>query len=179
MNELLNLKHNSVRLGLCSTYLDRWNKATSDDDLIDIALDVNGAEFLAMSVADGWGLPTEFIKERFGKFINGKWYRHKNGYTSELYAGFDGDISQRCTLTTLIDCTSTIYVPNVNVARLYVSGESNITVRNDGECDVYIYGDKAKVSRHPWSTGKYTEHIIPKQRPHLNNLIEYDFSYGK
>lgn len=170
MNEILRLKNDSLRLGLCEKYKELWDKSENKDDLIEIATDVNGAEFLAMSHADGWGLTPEYIQREFGDYINGKWRREKDGYTSELYVRYDGDIEQKSTLITLLDCTSTVYVPKYSGGYIYVSGESTVTIRNDSLTNVTVYGDKAVVTHHPWSTGEYNVTYVPKSKPHLNNL---------
>jgi len=141
MNELLEYKCNAKRLGICEPYLKRWNEATSKEDLMNIALDINGVDFLAISTAEGWGLPVDYIKQNFGNYINGKWQRQGRGYTSELYVGYKASITQRSTITLLIGCNCKFYTPKYHVCSLFVSGKSHVTVCGRGKCTVTTYGD--------------------------------------
>jgi len=52
-NELLTLKHNALRLGLCGEYKGKWDSAASKRELVNMALDSNGIEFMADSIAFG------------------------------------------------------------------------------------------------------------------------------
>ena len=70
-NELLNLKRNALMLGLCGEYKDRWDKCSNKKELIDLALDSNGVEFIADAITFGWGCSQEFLLNEFADFING------------------------------------------------------------------------------------------------------------
>ena len=100
MNDLLAFKRNAVMLGLCGGYKEKWDAATSKDALMDMALDSNGVEMLADAAAFGWGMDIQYMKRTFSDYINGKWKRSKDGYTSCLYVDFNGQIEQDCTITT-------------------------------------------------------------------------------
>lgn len=53
MNDLLSFKRNAMMLGLCTSYKDKWDEATSKEALMDMALDSNGVEMLADAAAFG------------------------------------------------------------------------------------------------------------------------------
>ena len=53
-NELLTLKRNAIRLGLCGEYKWKWDYAASKRELVNMARDSNGIEFMDDYIAFGW-----------------------------------------------------------------------------------------------------------------------------
>ncbi len=141
MNDLLAFKRNAMMLGLCGAYKEKWNEATSKEALMDMALDSNGVEMLSDSVAFGWGMDIQYMKRAFSDYINGKWKRSKDGYTSCLYVDYNGHIEQRCTITTALCSKVDFYVPKGSVCKLYVGGGTEVNIAGEGVCYVYSYGD--------------------------------------
>ena len=141
MNDLLSFKRNAMMLGLCTSYKDKWDEATSKEALMDMALDSNGVEMLADAAAFGWGMDIQYMKRTFSDYINGKWKRNKDGYTSCLYVDFNGQIEQDCTLTTVLASKVEFHVQRGNVCKLYVGGNSAVNITGDGACYVYSYGE--------------------------------------
>lgn len=140
LNELLTLKRNAVMLGLCDEYKAEWNEAKDKKNLVDMALDANGVEFMAKSVAEGWGLSKDYILGNFGDYVNEGYVRDKGGYTSKLYVDYGGDIFQPATLNLLIGCNTSVLVPEYSVCKIYVCGMSNVRINCAGKCYVYVYG---------------------------------------
>lgn len=140
MNDLLTFKRNVMMLGLCTSYKDKWDAATSKDALLDMALDSNGVELLADAHSFGFGMDIQYIKRAFSGYINGKWKRSKDGYTSCLYVDYNGQIEQECTLTTVLSSKVEFHIPKGNVCKLYVGGESTVHITGEGICYVYSYG---------------------------------------
>lgn len=140
MNELLRFKRAAKSHGVCSELGGAWDAATTKDELYDIALSAQGVEYLAASIAGGWGLSVGFFTEVFEDYINGRRQRARDGYTSELYADHSGVVEQRSTLTLMVGCEGTFHVPAGHVCQLYVCGGSNIKVCNDGYCAVFAFG---------------------------------------
>ena len=140
MSDLLAFKRNAMMLGLCTSYKDKWDAATSKEALMDMALDSNGVEMLADAAAFGWGMDIQYMKRAFFGYINGKWKRSKGGYTSCLYVDFNGQIEQVCTLTTVLASKVEFHVSKGSVCKLYVSGESTVNITGEGICYVYSYG---------------------------------------
>jgi hypothetical protein len=139
-NELLTLKRNAVMLGLCDGYKVKWNEAKGKKDLVDMALDANGVEFMAKSIAEGWGLSKRYILGNFGDYMNNNYVRDKGGYTSKLYVDYGGDIFQPATLNLLVGCNTSLLVPEGSVCKIYVCGRSNVRINCVGKCYVYVYG---------------------------------------
>lgn len=147
MNDLLSFKRNAMMLGLCTSYKDKWDEATSKEALMDIALDSNGVEMLTDAAAFGWGMDIQYLKRTFSGYINGKWKRNKDGYTSCLYVDFNGQIEQDCTLTTVLSSKVEFHVSEGSVCKLYVGGESTVHITGEGVCYVYSYGHNEVTGR--------------------------------
>lgn len=141
INELITLKRNAMMLGLCGVYKDKWDEAKSRHDLFKLSMDANGVEFMADGFAFGWGLTKEFVLREFGVCINGRSFCEYDGYDSEMFVGFSGDITLRTTITLVVGCDNLdIHVRDFNVNKLYVCGGSNIRVICNGVCLLKSYG---------------------------------------
>lgn len=139
--DLLTLKRNSLMMGLCEKYRHKWDSCTTKRQLIDLALDSNGVEFMADSIAFGWGLGKDYLVKVFADFINGAYVRDKDGYTSEFYVGARGVIELRSTLLLVAYCDGLeIKIPKGSAGRVYVCGGSKIRIENDGYVDIQEYG---------------------------------------
>lgn len=165
-NELYNLKKTANRLGLCTQYADKWNNAMDKRSLVDIGIDAKGADFLCDSCSNGWGLTIEYLKREFAEYINGNYQRKEDGYTSELYVDYTGNIEQRSTLTLLIGCKCNIHIGKDSVCEIYLSGGSDIRIKNDGYCAVYVYG---KECRYVVEGNVVHETFIANSEPHINH----------
>lgn len=155
-SELLTLKRNALMMGLCGKYKDKWNLATDKRALIGLALDSNGIEFMADSIAFGWGVSKEYLQKEFGEFMNGFYQCQEHGYTSEMYIGANGVLSVKSTLLLVGYCDDLeIEIPEHTVCRIYVCGGSRVRIENKGNVEIYEYG---------------TDNII--------KLVNYDGSYS-
>ena len=132
-------------LGLCGQYKSMWDACRSKKDLIDMALDANGVEFMADSIEFGWGLSKEYLMKEFGDFVNGKYQRNKGGYKSRMYVGYKEDITIDSTITLLVGCKGKVIVPCGMVGNIYICGGCDIDVKNDGVVYLYAYGSSNKV----------------------------------
>lgn len=145
---MLAFKRNAALLGLCDRYRAAWDGAEGKRDLVDLALDTNGVEFMARSVAEGWGLSKDYILGNFGDYVNEKYVRDKGGYTSKMYVDYGGDIFQPATLNLLVGCNTSVLVPEGSVCKIYVCGRTYIRVNCAGKCYVYVYGGYNNVKYH-------------------------------
>lgn len=133
-------------LGLCGEYKAKWDVASSKEDLMNIALDSNGIEFLCDSSSFGWGVDIEYLKRMFSDYINGKWTR-LGKYTSCLYVDFNGQVKQDCTLTAVLASKVEFHVPKGNVCELHVGAQSTVDITGEGICYVYSYGHNKVTGR--------------------------------
>lgn len=154
--DLLTLKRNAILLGLCGQYGKRWDGCSSKRDLVNMALDGNGIEFMADSIAFGWGLSKEYLQREFGDFMNGNYQCIEKGYTSEMYIGVSGVVCARSTLLLVGYCNDfKVVVPKNMACRIYMCGGSKVNIENRGHAEIYEYG---------------TDNII--------HIIDYDGSYS-
>lgn len=144
--DLLTLKRNALMMGLCGQYKDKWNGCANKRQLVDMALDSNGIEFMADSIAFSWGLSKDYLLREFGEFMNGFYQCREKGYTSEMYIGAHGVISVKSTLILVGYCDDLeIEIPEHSVCRIYVCGSSKVRIENKGRCELYEYGADNKV----------------------------------
>lgn len=139
---ILDLKRGALENGLCGEYTAKWDKAQSKRDLADIGLDINGMRFVsATSAKNTWGLSPKYITENFSDFINGKYIRKKDGYTSEVYVQYHGDITVRSTAIMIIQCDCEVFIPRNHIAEIYVTCESHIQIHAEGICTVFKFDE--------------------------------------
>lgn len=142
---ILELKRKSLAMGLCGEYKGKWDNSATPKDLVDIAIDINGADFLCASVAKGWGLSKDFLLNNFNGLINGNYvanYGKGNGYTSEIYIGHKGDVTVRTTILIVLYSDVTIHVPINHVCRIFAAGNTNVSVECNGVCEFVDYSDE-------------------------------------
>lgn len=136
--------NNAKEHNMCSEYVEKWRKCKSDKQIIDMALSAKAMDFICDSIAKGWGIDPDVINTRFAGFINGRYRSHQDGYTSEMYCQYKGDITVRTTALLIIDCEATITVPKERICEIYVCGNSIVNVIGDGRCVVVKYGVDSK-----------------------------------
>lgn len=139
---ILELKRKALAMGLCGEYKNKWSNATTTKDLVNMAADINGADFLCSSVAKGWGLAKDFLLNNFNGLINGDYVArcgNDNGYTSEIYIGHKGDITVRTTILIVLYSDVTIHVPINQVCRIFAAGNTKIDVQCNGNCELFDY----------------------------------------
>lgn len=135
---------NAKRLGLCEQYTSKWGSAKSKKQLIDLALDANGLSYVATAITKSYGLTAEYISNSFSPFINGKYIREKDGYTSALYCfcADKRDLAEIVASTTavlVIGFKGTIRIPKNRICELHLVN-CTCHVEGEGRCDAYIYG---------------------------------------
>ena len=69
---------------LCDEYKNLVCNAASKRQIMDIVLDANGISFLQEMQSEGHALPYEYILEKFGPYLNGRYIYDANGrYTGD------------------------------------------------------------------------------------------------
>ena len=146
-NSVLEFKQKAFKMGICDDYRKQWQQATNNKDLADMALTVQGADFLCASVANKWGVTKEQMMFALYDFANGNYVRHNQGYTSELFLYYDGKITIKSTLYIVIGSEDVeIYVPRYRVANVYLAGCKNVKINCDGAVYVVNYDKDSKVN---------------------------------
>lgn len=134
--------------GICEEYALLWDKAGSKRQLMDLAMSVQGADFLCDTIARGAGVITsDLIVSKFGRYLNGAYcYEDGSGYSSELYCKHYGAIDVDVAIVILIDCDVTLSVPDWMVCDIYATGVTNISVVGGGRVRLIAYGDAGDVT---------------------------------
>lgn len=102
---------------LCDEYKNKVDQAMSKKQIMDIALDANGSEYLPKLRNVNLSLPYEIICNEFRSYINGKYiaeYKNGrgNGYTSSIYCCYNDNnaLLVETTVITLLGCKCLIRV---------------------------------------------------------------------
>lgn len=155
------LKRRAVQMGLCGEYTDAWNKAKNSNDLVRIAADINGADFICAGVAKGWGMSPDFIADNFPDDINRVLRTWSNKYLSALFVKFSGNINVDVTVLTIISSNATVQINEHAVTRIFVSGNCSLNIRNGGNIMVYCYDNSVVNIENTNSKAKYQ--CVPKE----------------
>ena len=146
MVNLEQFRENAQKERICDRYAVMWDSVKSKRGLMDLALSVQGADFVCDGIVKGWGISVDEIKRRFGKYINGRYvYDDEAGYSSVLYCGYEGRIDIETTLVVLIDSDVVLVVPDRQVCDVYASGRVNLSIVGGGRVRLIAYGDAGDV----------------------------------
>ena len=178
-DEMLTFKKNAL-LGkisaepLCMQYKQAWRACGNDKELlIRLALSQQSIPYLSHACYESMGLTKEYILNNFGELINGKRTFENvegvDGYTYQLYVGYDKDFEITADVTSLMWCNGsqivikptkcpTVYISNKSKVRLVCDGYNTVNVKLFDESElivedmdassevvVYKYSDKATV----------------------------------
>ncbi len=146
MVDLSQFRENARKEGICDRYAVLWDGCGSKKGLMDLALSAQGADFLCDGIAKGWGISSDEIVKRFGRYINGVYtYEDASGYTGVMYCEYIGSIDVETTLVVLIDCDVVLNVPDWHVCDIYATGKTSISVVGGGRVRLIAYGDAGDV----------------------------------
>lgn len=149
MNNIVDLKQfrqNATADGLCSEYATLWDNSGSKKQLIDLAFGVKGVDYICDSIAKGWGISPQYICDTFDRYINGKYTYDADGYTSQLYCRYNGEIHCDLTLLALIDCDIQVEIPEFHICQISVTGKTNVRLTGKGRAIVVSYGKEEDVT---------------------------------
>ena len=105
---------------VCDDYAALVAKAGSKAALAAL-LDVNVCEWLCMMEPRHGA--SEWLREHFAGYANGRFVSHRDGYTCSLWTGFLGDIALETTVTAVVGCPRVrLLVPDRAVMRVFASG---------------------------------------------------------
>lgn len=138
---IVQFHRNAQAEGICADFDERWKKSHTKKELIDMALDVKGADYLCDAIAKGWGIDSIELKKNFEQFINGVYKPRMKGYTSEMYCCYKGAILAETTLITVIDSNITINIPRYHICEIFATGKCKLEIKGEGQCTVVAYGD--------------------------------------
>lgn len=151
-------RKNAAEHGICEMSAD-WDKCKSKKQLIDLALSIRGIEYLAKAISEGWGIDADTICREFAPFINGKYVRDKDGYTSALWCSFKeespAEIYAEQTALLVIGFIGNIYIPKNRICEIHTVnskfnayGDGVLRLKSYGEVEIYNEEDSpAKIEK--------------------------------
>ena len=184
MDELLEFKKNAI-LGkisgqpLCEEYKSALRKCGNNKELlVRLALMQQCTPDFSHACYESMGLTKEYILNNFGELINGKRTFENvegvDGYTYQLYVGYDKDFDIIADVTSMMWCNNiqivvkatccpTIYLSNHSNVHLVCDGYNTVNVKlfdeskvmiddADETCDVLVYKYS---NRAQFETGKF------------------------
>lgn len=154
MDELLDFKKNAI-LGkisgqpLCEEYRAALRKCGNNKELlVRLALMQQCTPYLSHACYEGMGLTKEYILNNFGEYINGKRtfsdVEGVNGYTYQLYVGFERDFKAVADVTSIMWCNSLqVEIEATKCPVLYISNSSDVHISCDGfnSPRIYLFDD--------------------------------------
>lgn len=119
--------------GICADYLDRWSGCRSKREVFDLGCTIEGLEYLAKGIRDGWGFSVAEIKSIFAKYTDGRYtsIRHPGTdreYDSEIWCGYDGDITVGTTCMGIFGCTGNVYVKPFHACHVFLDPSSDVEI---------------------------------------------------
>lgn len=154
MNTLDDFFENAKERNLCERGAKIWEHCKSKKSLIDFALGSWGADYVASAVSNGWGIDPKEITKEFSQFLNGKYTRERDGYTSKMYClPPNGIIQIDTTLTLIIGFNGTLLVPQNRACELYVVN-SDVFITSASPVTVHLYGSKMQTDTESNVTAK-------------------------
>lgn len=145
MIDIKEFRNNAEIDGLCAEYSEKWDSCKSKKQLIDLALEAKGVDYICDAIAKGWGISPRYISYIFSSFINGKYVFDNSKYTSEMYCKYSGIITCRTTILTLIDCDVRVIIPDGRICEIYATGNTKIAMDGAGRVALVTYGDAKNV----------------------------------
>ena len=142
-NSVLELKRNAFMTGgVCERYKKEWDRAETYKDLADMAMTVQGADFICASVANKWGMKNEDMMIGLYDFANGNYVHRVNGYNVEMYLEYEGKIVVKSTLYIVLNSDDVeIHIPRYRAANIYIAGCRNVRIDCEGTAYIVNYGD--------------------------------------
>lgn len=111
---------NAKAHGLCAQYAEKIASARTKKALVDIALDANGVEWMAQSIAEGWGLDPHFIAEHFAAFNNARYVWRRGELSSAMFVFPQSrEIEINTTQALLVGCEGIVRIPENCVCAIY------------------------------------------------------------
>lgn len=139
MITLQQFKENAIQHGICEMIAD-WDNAKSKKQLVDLCLSAKAMPYVAKAIAGGWGISPDVIGDEFKPFLNGRYIRNSDGYTSALYCGVLDGIEISTTTALIVDCTGVVIVDRP-IAELHIVN-SNVAIKGHGRARVYSYNSE-------------------------------------
>ena len=142
---MFNYYKQSCMDNLCAEYTALWRACDGDEDkLIRLALRQQAIPHLMYYSYTGKGLSKEYIKKRFGSYINGRRAIQNcdgvEGYTYGIFVDYSGIVGINHDVTAFMWCAdATTIVPKTKCPTIYCGCQTNLHVIGNGYNCIRIY----------------------------------------
>lgn len=139
------LERSKANTPACKEYALKIMHAKSKMEVFKAALEVQSVEFLCKAIDEGWGITSDEICRDFAPYINGK-YVFKDGYSSEMYCRFNGEIKAESTMYCFIDCNVVLNIEeDWRMCKIFIAGNSHIKTIGKGTAFIDFKDKKSTV----------------------------------
>lgn len=145
MITLKQFRENARNENLCEEYTQIWDSCKSKKQTMDMCLGVKGMDYVCDAYAKGWGMDKEAFTTEFKNFINGKFVYDAEGYSSEMYCGFNGNVEIKTNCLMILDSDVVFTVQNGFSYQIFASGRCNLTFKGNAKIYLFTYGEKGNI----------------------------------
>lgn len=130
---------------LCSEYIQAWRKCGDDKEmLVRLVMKEQSLPYFFAHCYQNKGLSKEYIKHEFRNYINGRYTGIDvdgvaGNYRTELYVGYDGDLSVSSDVFAAMWCNiSSMEIPTCKAIKIYCACGSEVHITCAGYNNVII-----------------------------------------
>lgn len=142
MDELKAFRERANAHGICSM-ANMWDKVQSKKQLMDLAMSIQGIEFIAHAIHEGWAPDVSFIANEFSRFINEGYMPDMGGYSSAWYYNPQGDINIKTSTALIFGQAHRIVVDRI--CELYIVN-CDVELVGKGRAVVHLFNSKIENS---------------------------------
>lgn len=143
--------------GVCRKYRGLLSSASSKSAIAEIISDSNGVEFLTQRISTDISMDYAEVASTLKAHTNGRRVFEHDGYTSEIYCGYKGNVEARSTLLAVWGSRLDIHVPAHHMVEIDCDSHSSCTITADeGARVVCVYwGEKPVVTAESTGSVKF------------------------
>lgn len=135
---ILQLRDETKRRGLCEEYAALWDNARTNGDIFNLACSVKGADYICSAIHNGYFLNKDELATLLQEYVNGRRISQQKGYTTALYCQ-DGDITAKTTVIIAVYGSYSITVPEGHACQIFTAGNTELTVNAQGKAILINY----------------------------------------
>lgn len=135
---ILQLKEETKRRGLCEEYSRIWDAASTEDDIFSLACSVKGADYICSAIHNGYFLARDELATLLQQYVNGKRTSKQKGYTTVLYCE-DSHITANTTVIIAVYGKYTITIPEGHICQIFTAGNTELNINSQGKAVLINY----------------------------------------
>lgn len=135
---ILQLKEETKRRGLCEEYSKIWDAASTEDDIFSLACSVKGADYICSAIHNGYFLDKDELATLLHQYVNGKKISKQKGYTTVLYCE-DSNITASTTVIIAVYGKYNITIPEGHICQIFAAGNTELNINSQGKAVLINY----------------------------------------